>query len=146
MIINEIDLFKDIGIEPMSEIAEICKEENYKEGTVIFEQNEETRFLYILQSGKLDLIVKNGANLTFRLKKSGELFGWTSLGESVHHIASAMCATDVTALKIEENKLRAVFKRHPDVGLKIMRRLVGIIAQRLSSVYNGLQLGIPELG
>ena len=138
MIVNEIDLFKGIDPEVMEEIANICSEEEYTKDTVLFEKGEEAESLYILEQGTLNLVIKNGGSLIYGLTEPGEVFGWSSLVESGLYTASGVCATDTKVVKIEREKLERVFDRHPEVGFKVLKRLAGVISQRLSNAYRDL--------
>jgi len=138
MIVNEIDLFRGIDPEVMEEIANICSEEEYTKDTVLFEKGEEAEFFYILEQGTLNLVIKNGGSLIYGLTESGQVFGWSSLVESGVYTASGVCATDLKAVKIEREKLERVFDRHPEVGFKVLKRLAGVISQRLSNAYRDL--------
>ncbi len=138
MIVKEIDLFRGIDPEVMEEIANICSEEKYTKDTVLFEKGEEAESLYILEQGTLNLVIKNGGSLIYGLTEPGEVFGWSSLVESGLYTASGVCATDTKVVKIEREKLERVFDRHPEVGFKVLKRLAGVISQRLSNAYRDL--------
>jgi len=138
MIINEIELFEGVSYEVMNKIAEICSEENHAKGTVLFEKGEKAEALYILQEGTIDLVIKNGTTLTYRLDEPGEVFGWSSMVESGHYTASGVCATDVMAIKIEKEKIDLIFHHHPDAGFRVLKRLGGVISRRLSYAYRDL--------
>lgn len=51
MIISETELFRGINFKEMEAIANICHEEVYIEGTVLFQQDEKANCLYILEEG-----------------------------------------------------------------------------------------------
>ena len=138
MIVKEIDLCRGIDPEVMEEIANICSEEKYTKDTVLFEKGEEAECLYILEQGALNLVIKNGGSLIYSLTEPGEVFGWSSLVESGLYTASGVCATDTKVVKIEREKLERVFDRHPEVGFKVLKRLAGVISQRLSNAYRDL--------
>ena len=138
MILGEIDLFKDINFEVMNEIAGICSEENYKKDTVLFQKDEEANFLFILLEGTLQLVIKNGGSIIFSLEEPGEVFGWSSMVESGRYTSSGICATDLRAVKIERKDLERIFHKHPGSGIKILRRLAGVISKRLSNSYRDL--------
>ncbi len=135
MIVEEIDLFKGIDFEIMKDIADICSDQNYTKDTVLFEKDGPTENLYILENGTVNLVVKNGGLLSYNLSSPGEVFGWSSMGESGLYTASAVCATDVKAVRIERKKLDKIFKLHPDAGLKILRKLANVFSKRLSNAY-----------
>ena len=138
MIVKEIDLFRGIDPEVMEEIANICSEEKYTKDTVLFEKGEEAESLYILEQGTLNLVIKNGGSLIYGLTEPGEVFGWSSLVESGLYTASGVCATDTKVVKIEREKLERVFDRHPEIGLRVLKRLARVISQRLSYAYRDL--------
>ena len=138
MIVKEIDLFKGIDFNVMNKIADICTEENYAKDTVLFKKDDEAECLYILEEGTVNLVIQNGGTLTFNLTEPGEIFGWSSMVESAVYTASCICGTDIKAVKIERKKLDKIFILHPDVGLKILKRLGGVFSKRISSVYQDL--------
>jgi len=138
MIVKEIELFKDIDTEVMNEIANICSEESYAKGTVLFEKGDEAERLYILMEGRVRLVVKNGGTLNFNLTGQGDIFGWSCMVESGRYTASGVCATDLKAVKIEREKLDKIFSLHPDAGVKVLRRLAGVFSKRLSNAYQNL--------
>lgn len=138
MIVKEIDLFGGIDPHVMEEIANICSEEKYPKDTVLFEKGEKADTLYILEQGTINLLIKNGGSLFFSLTEPGEVFGWSSLVESGVYTASGVCATDTKVVKIEREKLERVFDRHTAVGFKVLKRLAGVISQRLSNAYREL--------
>ena len=138
MIINEVDLFKGIDPDVMEEIANICSEENYAKDTVLFKKGEEADCLYILEEGAIHLVIENGGSLSFTLSEPGQVVGWSSMVESGLYTSSGVCATAIKALKLEKEKLDKVFGLHPDAGLKVLKRLAGVISQRLSNAYRDL--------
>ena len=138
MIIRKIDLFQGIDVEVMKEIANISVEENYAKDTVLFKQGEEAECLYILEEGAVKLTIKNGGTLIYSLSEPGEVFGWSSVVEPGLYTASSICSKDSKVVKIEREKLNKLFQLHPDVGLKILRRLGGVFSKRLSSAYRDL--------
>ncbi len=138
MIIKEIELFEGIDYEVMNEIAAICSEEDYTKDTVLFEKDAEAGCLYILQEGTVNLVIKNGGTITYSLTEPGEVFGWSSMLESGRYTATGVCATDLKAMKLEKEKLDKIFKKHPDVGYRVLQRLAKVIAGRLSNSYRDL--------
>ena len=138
MILQEIELFDGIHPEIMNEIVNICSDENYPQDTVLFKMGEEAEYLYILEEGIVKLVIENGGTITFTLEESGEVFGWSSLVESGHYTASGVCATDVKALKIDRDELNKIFNLHPNVGLKVLKRLGDVISRRLTDAYRDL--------
>lgn len=138
MILEEVDLFRQIDAGIMNEIVNICSEENYTKDTVLFKKGDEAKALYVLEEGRVNLVIENGGTIIFGLDHPGEVFGWSSMVESGHYTSSGVCATDIKVLKIEKDRLDKIFNRHPDAGLKILKRLAGVISRRLTYAYQDL--------
>lgn len=139
MIINDIDLFKGISFEVMEEIANIASEESYAKDTVLFERGEQADCLYVLEQGTVNLVIKSGGStIVYNLTEPGEVFGWSSLVEPGVYTASGACAENTKVVKLQKKKLDKLFDLHPDVGLKVLRRLGGVFSKRLSNVYQDL--------
>jgi len=138
MIVEETDLFKGIDPKIMEEIVNICSEQNYTKDAVLFKKGEAADCLYILEEGSIKLVIENGGSITYSLIDPGEVFGWASMLESGLRTASGVCTTDLKVVKIEKEKLDAIFNLHPEVGLTVLKRLAGVISERLSNAYRDL--------
>jgi len=138
MIVKEIDLFKGIDPTIMEEIVNICSEQKHTKDSVLFKKGDVADCLYILEEGNIKLVIENGGSITHSLIDPGEVFGWASMLESGLRTASGVCATDLKVVKIEKEKLDAIFNLHPEVGLIVLKRLAGVISERLSNAYRDL--------
>lgn len=138
MIISEIELFKGIDFEVINKIADNCSEVSYSKGTVLFKNNEKAKCLYILITGTVNLVIQNGGSITYSLTEHGEVFGWSSMFESVNYTASAVCATDSTVVEIQKDKINKIFQAHPAAGLKVLMRMGRVFSSRLSNAYSDL--------
>ena len=137
MHITESDLFLGLDHAVMKAIADISEEAFYTERSIIFQEGENAGGLYILGEGVADLVL-DGDTRIYSLTERSEVFGWSSLIESAKYTASALCITDVTALKIDTRKLHRIFDRHPAAGLTVFKRLTAIYNRRLSTTYRKL--------
>jgi CRP-like cAMP-binding protein len=138
IIIKEIELFKGIDQQVMNDIADICIEKSYAKETVIFEKDEEAKRLYILEEGIVKLKIQNGGTITYSLTDLGDIFGWSCMLESGRYTASAVCATEVKALEIKKEALDKMLILHPHAGITILKRLAGIISNRIQNAYQDL--------
>ena len=139
MMINESALFKGIGFDTMHAIVDIASEGFFQKNTILFEKGQTANTLYILADGCVNLSISNGAgHITFKLTEPGEVFGWSSMFGPGRYTATGICATDVRVLKIDRFELDRIFHEHPDVGIKVLKRLGNVVANRLSSAYGDL--------
>lgn len=138
MILSETNFFKGIDSEVMDKITAICNEEEHPKDKVLFKKDEVAKSLFILKGGTVNLVIHNGGTLATPLTESGEVFGWSCMVEGGVYTATGVCATDSKIVKIDRDELNEIFDQHPDVGLKIIKRLGAVFAKRLSSAYRDL--------
>jgi CRP/FNR family transcriptional regulator len=141
MILSETEFFQGIESEVMTKITAVSKEEKHPKGAVLFQKDGEAKSLFILKEGTVNLVIQNGGTLSTALTESGEVFGWSSLAEGGLYTSSGICATDSKIVRIDRDDLEEIFDQHPDVGLKILKRLGAVFSKRLSRAYRDLLSG-----
>jgi CRP/FNR family cyclic AMP-dependent transcriptional regulator len=135
MHITEMDLFTGLNLGVMGEIADACcTEENFTKDAIIFKEGEEAKSLYILVNGTVDLKIK-GETTVYNLTEQSDIFGWSSMVETAQYTATAVCKTDIKAIRIDTRKLNRIFNDNPIFGLTVYRRLCGVFNKRLSRIY-----------
>lgn len=138
MIISEIELFKGLDYEFINMLSDYCTEASYKKDTVLFKNNERADNLYFLMSGTVNLVIENGGTIIYSITDPGEVFGWSSMFETVDYTASAVCATDIKVMKIKKDKINKIFQAYPAAGLKVLMRMGRVFSKRLSYAYHEL--------
>lgn len=141
MILSDTELFKGIDSEVMNKITAIYSEEDHPKNTVLFNKDEDAKSLFILIEGTVNLVIKNGGILAIPLSDPGEVFGLSGMVEGGNYLASGICATDAKVVKIDRDKLNAIFDQHPDAGLILIKRLGAALSKKLSKIYRDLLSG-----
>ena len=132
---TEMDLFTDLDLGVMGEIADVaCEEARYSQNTFIFREGDPAKALYILDSGSVELLVGRERTV-YRLTEQSDIFGWSSLIEKAPYTATAVAQTDIQALRIDTRKMNRLFEAHPAFGLAFYRRLAAVFHKRLASIY-----------
>ena len=135
MILNETDFFEGIDSEVMNKITAIYREEDHPKDKVLFNKNDDARSIFILKRGTVNLVLKNGGMFIIPLSNPGEIFGLSGLVERSTYTASGVCATDVKVVRIDRDKLDAIFDQHPHEGLVLVKRLGAVLSKKLSRLY-----------
>lgn len=135
MNIEESLLFHELDPGFMNEIAKMAIEESYSSDQVIFNRGDSAENLYIMVDGHVTLFIEEGGSINFTVDDPGEVFGWSALVEPNVYTASARCYEDSTILRIEATSLEHVFERFPKEAYLVMKRLSGVIGQRLVNSY-----------
>ena len=134
MFVREVDLFKGIASHIIDEIAQLAVEEVYPKGKVIFNRGDFADSLYILEEGRVDLVIQGKKRYTFPIHP-GYVFGWSALVEPNRYTAAAECIDESKVIKLDGNRLMRLFEKHPSEGLTIMKRLAGVMGTRLDRFY-----------
>lgn len=122
------------------------------ENTLIFQQGESARYLYILESGMVEILFKpfDGPDLPVSRITSGGVFGWSSTLGRDGYTSAARALMDSEAYRFEGKALQRLCEAHPETGVVILDRLALAIAERLEcthleimSILNqGMELGL----
>jgi PAS domain S-box-containing protein len=97
----------------------------YKEGEILFLEGDASQDLYILVSGRLDIL--KGSKKISEINEPGSLFGEISFLLGGHRTATAKAVDDVRTFRIPKENITGFLSEFPSVGAKITR----ILAQRL---------------
>lgn len=115
-------------IESLGRLARLVRHES---GHLIFREGQESADFYLIVSGRvaLEIVPPTGAFCLDTLGP-GEEFGWSSvLGQKTVFQASVL--QDLEALAFDVAELRALCEKDPAFGYRFMRRLLGVVSDRL---------------
>ncbi|WP_299981469.1 cyclic nucleotide-binding domain-containing protein [Desulfobacula sp.] len=139
MNIYEMNFFEGVDVEVIKEIENSCVAEIFEKGAAIFEKGRQADFLYILEKGNIDLLIKDKELIICNLTEPGEVFGWSSIVEKGIYTASCICRGQTKVLKISKDKIEDIFNRYPKAAVTFYRRLGSIFSKRLSKALEGTQ-------
>lgn len=135
-------LFADLSEECLARFAEVAEEVSCLAGNMLFREGEEASRLYVLLSGRITIQVQPiGLAHPFTivsLAMPGELVGWSGFMPPSYYTASAVCQEDCRLLAFDGLGFNAIMNLHPASGLIIMRRIAGVISQRLRMIQSGV--------
>ena len=97
-------------------------------GTTIFREGEDGGFMYIIHKGKVRISRKG---IEIAVLEKGDFFGDISLLTGQPRVADAEAIEDCELLYIDELMFDEMMKKHPDISLRLLRKL----AARLRSMY-----------
>jgi CRP-like cAMP-binding protein len=133
-------IFEGITLEELEAIINISQEKSYHAGKVILEESSfgaDSDFFVILQGNvKVELQssqVQTDSIVSKRLAvlKSGDVFGEMGLLRSRRRSAQVSAYSDLTVLKVNQQKLFDLFVYNPRLGYLIMRNLAAILSDRI---------------
>lgn len=97
----------------------------YHKAEVVFRQNTPGKEMYIIYSGKVDLVVQSGQSDTkLATLGPGEFFGEMALIDDSPRSAAAVAAEDDTRIIVlDKGKLVELLSQQPEIGVIMMETL-----------------------
>ena len=124
LILKSLSIFKDTPEHILADLAPLMQEEEYEQGSLIFEEGEIGDCMYIIHQGEVR-IHKN--NMTLAILKEKEVFGELALLDAELRSASATTNADCVLFRIEQEPFYELIENRPEVA----KGFIKILCQRL---------------
>jgi CRP-like cAMP-binding protein len=125
---------KDFQPQHIEKMAEIVQEAHFDRDQIIFRERDASSFLYLIVTGKVALeVTALGRTIRVQTLSDGELLGWSSVLPSEGKFFQARALTAVRALVFDGARLLDLCEQDCSLGYALMRRLLGIVADRLQA-------------
>jgi len=149
-ILKSFGLFGGLGGAELAEIAKLCRERTYEDGSVIFTIGGFATDVYLLKSGKVDIqiefkIYDYEIMATIYTVGKGEIFGWSALVPPHRLTASARCEGKADIIMINGKELMELLEKNRGIGYVVMKNLSALISSRLASTTIALRHEIQKL-
>jgi CRP/FNR family transcriptional regulator, cyclic AMP receptor protein len=135
------DIFYQFTPTQLELVANLCQEANYQKDDLIFKENSNSKELYVIVQGEVDIIVDPslvGAteegieNKTIATLRRGQSFGEVALVDEGLRSASACAAQkDTRLLIIPRDKLIMLCDTYPQLGYRLMYNLAADLAMKI---------------
>ncbi len=145
MFIRQAELFEGVSAGAKGIIERQKTKQSYKEGDLVFQEGEEGQHFYIIEDGKVDLVLGREREIRFLAYYPGEIFGWSALVQPHRYLANARCMTRCTVAQIPKQAIDEIVKKHPADGLMIYKRLAAILGERLIAAYRSQEEGPKQV-
>lgn len=115
---------------PPNERQKVLKslEKTYQKGQIIFEEGEETRELYILLAGEIE--IRKGGQTIAAVSESDTYLGEMSTLLGVPRTATLIAKKDTRMIRVPESKVPDFFAHSPALATKLAK----VLAQRLQEM------------
>ena len=124
-ILRQIDLFSGLPLEATKVFAYLCVRETFKEGEVLFQQDEEDgRAFYIIHGTAKVLHAKNGTQKSIGLIQEGQFCGRLALMGNLRRLFSLEADTDIVCLTMTRQKFTKALEQFPALMPKMINTVV----------------------
>lgn len=126
-LLKAIPILEGLTDEELDNLANGFIDSHYPKGAHLFKNGEQSDALYVIEQGFVRLIGSNGRSLA--TLGQGSLLGEDVLFRGANQEIEAVVASDLGAWKLPDHKLRSLFVRYPDIGIKISRNFGALLVQ-----------------
>ncbi|MBI3463372.1 MAG: cyclic nucleotide-binding domain-containing protein [Planctomycetes bacterium] len=104
-------------------------------------EGEPAELFYLICEGRvgLELHVPQRGAVRIQTLGPGEVVGWSWLFPPYHWQFDARVLEDVQAVALDGARLRALCEQHHELGYQVLKRLLGVVADRLAATRVQLQ-------
>jgi len=140
--LKQSDIFYQFSETQLQMVAHLCKEVTFLAGEIIFQENSDSKELYIIAQGEVDIIIKpSKVSLLGLLEEEeapiatlrrGQNFGEVALVDGGLRSASARATqNDTHLLVIERDRLITLCETYPQLGYRLMYNLSADLAMKI---------------
>lgn len=132
-ILKQQVLLEDIDEAELSKIAGITKQVSLKKGDQLFKEKDETKGLWLIHSGKIEIsrITADGWRQTLFVLPAGHFFGELSILGNRKHVASATALEDTDLLLIPKEDFDDLVQNDCSLALKLVIKLAIAMSKNL---------------
>ncbi|MDP2277013.1 MAG: cyclic nucleotide-binding domain-containing protein [Nitrospirota bacterium] len=126
-------LFEDISNSELEKLAKVIKEVSLKKGEFLFNEGEDTKGIYMVRSGKIEInkVTPDGWKQTLAVLTTGSFFGELSIIEKRKHEANAVAIENTELLKLPKEEFEKLEKEDVVLASQILKKLVLVMSKNL---------------
>ncbi len=125
----EVKLFELLDENELAELASVIESRKVAREEIIFHAGDLGDVLYIVQSGEIELYIRDTAGQKIVLTVAGEndIFGELSMLDARPRSASAVALMDSEVLLLDRDDLLLLFQKQPDAALNMLAAMSGML-------------------
>lgn len=126
-------LLKEINDAGLKKIAPIAKQVSIKKGEPLFKEKEDTKGLWLIHSGKIEIsrVTADGWRQTLVVLPAGHFFGELSILENRKHVASAVALEDTELFLIPKEDFEKLISEDCGLALNIIKQMAIVMSKNL---------------
>jgi CRP/FNR family transcriptional regulator, cyclic AMP receptor protein len=123
-----INMFELLNDDDRLALAKVIDEEKISEGQTLFQAGDPGDSLFIVQSGEIELFIKDtaGQKIVLATPSNGDMFGELAMLDSGPRTATAVAIKDSDVLVLDRDDLVLLFQRKPEAALHMLAALSGL--------------------
>ncbi len=137
--LKQSDIFYQFTPTQLELVGNLCREVVFQSGELIFQENSDSKELYVIMQGEVDIVINRGAagetekkeTAVARLRR-GQSFGEVALvDEGVRSASARVAQKDTRLLVIQREKIIMLCETYPQLGYRLMNNLAADLAMKI---------------
>jgi uncharacterized membrane protein len=126
--LSRIKMFELLNEDDRQILAKVVDELSLPEGHTLFQAGDPGDSLFIVQSGEIELYIKDttGQKIVLTTAQDGDMFGELAMLDTGPRTATAVALTDTEVLVLDRDDLVLLFQRKPESALHMLAALSGL--------------------
>jgi CRP/FNR family cyclic AMP-dependent transcriptional regulator len=123
-----IRMFEHLNEDDRLALANVIDELKVPEGHTLFQAGDPGDSLFIMQSGQIELFIKDtaGQKIVLTTAQSGDMFGELAMLDTGPRTATALALQESEVLVLDRSDLVLLFRRKPEAALHMLAALSGL--------------------
>ena len=140
-LIKNSAIFADLDENELKRVAEICQEQQFKFGKMIFKEDEPGNRLFIISEGEIRISreVPGSGEEALAVLKQGACFGEMAVLDRSKRSTNAIANTDCKLLTITRSDFEMLLDFDRDLGYKVLWSVVRMLSERLRVTNDNLR-------
>lgn len=140
-LLSKVAIFKELDIEELRLVADVCKEERFASGDYIFREGEHGNRLYLIVNGEVRISrdVPGIGEEALAILKPGALFGEMAVFDRSERSTHAISNGATTMLTISRADFEMLLDFNREMAHKVLWSCIRLLSSRLRSTNDSLR-------
>ena len=132
-ILKQQVLLEDLDNNELAKVSKMVQKLSFKKGEYLFREKEETKGLYLIHSGKVEIakVTTDGWKQPLAVFTKGHFFGELSILERRRHEAYAIALENTEILLISRGIFEKMEKDESLIAFRIMKKIALVMSKNL---------------
>ena len=131
-ILSKMSIFAGLSGKQLDTLLRLLTKVSYKAGEAVFEQGQQPSHIYIVESGKIKLVMwENDTPLELIVFEEGNCFGEASVIGIQPHRGTAIAMTDTDLIVLSRNTLLSIYKSDKELFSILILNIAREVCRRL---------------
>ena len=134
-LLRKVAIFQDLDDGELARVAEVCREQSFAAGEVIFREGEAGNRLYLIVDGegRISRDVPGSGEEALAVLKPGAVFGEMAVFDRSERSTDAIAQGGAKCITIARSDFELLLDFNRDVAYKVLWAVVRLLSRRLRS-------------